>query len=113
ARAVPGQAEPWRLHDRHPGDARATLHTRATPARRPLYAALTSRGLRMPAALAGVHGSDLAEGKRYDQILYDPRYTESFAGVGGVLDFYGGDHRPLYPRRRMTKEKFTFQMSDH
>ena len=28
-----------------------------------------------------------------------------------MLDFYGGDHLPLFPE--LDKQQFTFQMSDH
>ena len=31
--------------------------------------------------------------------------------AGGVVDFYASDHKPLFPD--LTKEKFTYQMSDH
>jgi hypothetical protein len=61
----------------------------------------------------GVHGSDLVKQKRYDQILHDPKFTKSFTGVGGVLDFYQGDHAPLFPGQTMTKQAFTYQLSDH
>lgn len=79
----------------------------------PLFQAITSGGLQMPPNLIGVHGSDLAQGKRYDQILHDPRFTKSFTGQGGVLDFYARDHAPLFPGTAMTKQAFTFQLSDH
>jgi exonuclease III len=36
----------------------------------PLYQAITARGLRMPRALLGEHGSNLERNKRYDQILH-------------------------------------------
>jgi len=79
----------------------------------PLFQAITSRGLQMPPSLAGLHGSDLAKEKRYDQILHDPRFTKSFTGQGGVLDFYAGDHAPLLPGKKFSKLEFTFQLSDH
>ncbi|MEZ4232417.1 MAG: endonuclease/exonuclease/phosphatase family protein [Polyangiaceae bacterium] len=79
----------------------------------PLFDAITSRGLRMPEALLGQPGSNLARNKRYDQILHDPRFVKSFSGHAGVLDFYCGDHRPLYPRMPMTKRQFTYELSDH
>lgn len=78
-----------------------------------LYKAITSKGLRMPAALRGVHGSNLAADKRYDQILHDPRYTHCFTNNGGVLDFYSGGIRRLYPGAKLTPKAFTYQMSDH
>jgi endonuclease/exonuclease/phosphatase family metal-dependent hydrolase len=80
----------------------------------PLYAAITAEGLQMPAALLGEHGSNLAKNKRYDQILHLPKYARSFTNHGGVLDFYAGDHRALYPgQTEMTKTKFTYELSDH
>lgn len=79
----------------------------------PLFHALTSRGLQMPAQLVGAHGTDLAKEKRYDQILHDPKYTKSFTGQGGVLDFYAGDHAPLFPGMNLSKQAFTYQISDH
>ena len=69
---------------------------------------------RMPKPLAGVHGTDLEKGKRYDQILHYPIYPENFCNAGGELDFYIDDAHiaELFPGG-MTKEKFTFQISDH
>jgi hypothetical protein len=40
-----------------------------------------------------------------------PIYAENFTGHGGVLDFYEGNHRALFPK--LTKSQFSFQMSDH
>ena len=78
----------------------------------PLFAALSSKGLVIPAALAKLEfGSDLAKGKRYDQILHYPIYPENFTNAGGILDFYIGNSDPLFPG--MSKEKFTRQLSDH
>ncbi len=78
-----------------------------------LFRAITSRGLKIAPGLLGEHGSNLARDKRYDQILHDPRFVKSFTGRGGVLDFYQGDHRPLFPGARMTKREFTYELSDH
>jgi endonuclease/exonuclease/phosphatase family metal-dependent hydrolase len=80
----------------------------------PLYKAVTKRGLIMPQSLAGVHGSNLAKDKRYDQILYNPVYTKSFADAGGVIDFFKTGWGALYPEAKSQKDpKFTFQLSDH
>ena len=77
-----------------------------------LFAALTSRGLKIPTALSkDAFGSNLARDKRYDQILHLPDYPENFTGHGGVLDYYAGDHRKLFPN--LDKTQFTYQMSDH
>jgi len=83
------------------------------PSRRsPLFAALTSTGLKIPTALAkDEFGSNLNRNKRYDQILHMPHYAENFTGRGGVLDFYAKDHKKLFPD--ITKSAFTYQMSDH
>ena len=77
------------------------------------YKAITKHGLEAPKALLGVPGgSNLKRNARYDQILFYPQHTGSvFTGIGGVVDFYDGDHKPLFPG--LTREKFTYQMSDH
>lgn len=79
----------------------------------PLFQALTSTGLVLPKALIkDEFGSNLARNKRYDQIMHFARYgDEEFTLGGGVLDFYASDHKPLYPD--LTKQQFTYQMSDH
>lgn len=79
------------------------------------FRVLEERGIAIPTALADVFGTDLAQGKRYDQILAVPQKPvvlhERFTGSGGALDFYAGAHRVLY--RRLNKTEFTFEMSDH
>ena len=78
----------------------------------PMFAALTSTGLQIPGALLrDEFGSNLARDKRYDQIMHYSPYPDAFTNAGGVLDFYRGDHRPLFPD--LTKAEFTYQMSDH
>ena len=78
----------------------------------PLFKALTGEGLQIPTALLQDNfGTSLDRDKRYDQILHLPHYPQNFTNQGGVLDFYGGDHSPLFPE--LDKQKFTFQMSDH
>jgi endonuclease/exonuclease/phosphatase family metal-dependent hydrolase len=78
-----------------------------------LFRAITSKGLKIPAKLRGTHGSNLAKDKRYDQILHYQNYPDTFANHGGVLDFYCGDWKKLYPGVDMTKEDLTYEMSDH
>jgi endonuclease/exonuclease/phosphatase family metal-dependent hydrolase len=79
-----------------------------------LYKAITSEGLEVPKAIRGLaHGSNLEKNKRYDQILHFPTFTKSFTDKAGVLDFYDGDHKKLYPGTSMSKADFTYQMSDH
>ena len=77
-----------------------------------LYEAITSKGLQAPEALIATnHGSDLAKDKVYDQIFHIPQFTNCFTNKGGVLDFYCGNHTPLFPK--LSKAEFTFQLSDH
>ena len=78
----------------------------------PLYRALTAKGLTVPAALLGEHGTNLAENKRYDQILHLPGLAERFTERAGVVDFFGEDGRGLFPRG-VTREGLTRQLSDH
>jgi hypothetical protein len=66
----------------------------------------------MPAALKGKSfGTNLAQDKRYDQILHYPGYPENFSNQAGVVDFYAGSSKELFPD--LEKTAFTFQMSDH
>jgi len=74
---------------------------------------LRARGFAEPPGLEGEVGSDLARGKRYDRFLCLPAHTMCFSGRAGVLDFYCGDHRALFPGRAMSKQKFACQSSDH
>jgi len=75
-------------------------------------AALTSKGLQMPGALKGkTYGTNLAQDKRYDQILHYPDYPQNFSNQAGILDFYSGGTKDLFPD--LDKMAFTFQMSDH
>lgn len=77
-----------------------------------LFAAITSKGLKIPDGLVEEKfGTNLAKDKRYDQILHMPRFPENFADRGGILDFYAGDFKALFPE--LTKAAFTYQMSDH
>lgn len=79
-----------------------------------LYNAVTSKGLKAPTALLKLdHGSNLAKNKRYDQILHYPSYTKCFTDNGGILDFYTGGIKKLYPNKALDKSAFTYQMSDH
>jgi len=44
-----------------------------------------------------------------------PTLKERFSNDGGTLDFYGSDARikELFPNENYTREKFTYQLSDH
>jgi len=87
-----------------------------------LFKALTSRGLMVPDSLLDlkvgdqvVGGSNLGKDARYDQILHLPSVKERFSNEGGTLDFFGNDQRikDLFPDQNYTREKFSFQLSDH
>jgi len=90
------------------GDFNITSRRSAT------YKAITSQGLQMPAALAqSEFGSNLAKDKRYDQILHYPNETSNFTNNGGMLDFYTGGIKKLYPTDTPKKTAFTYELSDH
>lgn len=75
-------------------------------------AALTSKGLQMPSALKSqTYGTNLAQDKRYDQILHYPDFPQNFSNKAGIVDFYTGGTKDLFPN--LEKAAFTFQMSDH
>ena len=87
-----------------------------------LFKALTSRGLMVPDALTAlkagdqaIGGSNLGEDARFDQILHLPTDKKRFANVGGTLDFYVSDAKikELFPTQNYSREKFSFQLSDH
>ena len=79
-----------------------------------LFKAVTSKGLKIPKAIRQTKiGSNLSLNKRYDQILYYPSFTKSFTDHGGVLDFYTGGIKKLYPKSNLDKHAFTFELSDH
>jgi len=80
----------------------------------PLFQAITKHGLQIPRALLGAHGTNLARDKRYDQILHYPIYPDTFTNAGGELDFFVDESRivELFPRG-LTREQFTYQLSDH
>jgi endonuclease/exonuclease/phosphatase family metal-dependent hydrolase len=88
----------------------------------PLFNALTSHGLMVPDALVNlkagdqaIGGSNLGEDARFDQILHMPTMKERFANLGGTLDFYVSDAKitELFPTQNYTRDKFSFQISDH
>ncbi len=87
-----------------------------------LFAALASRGLKVPKPLIQlkvgdriIQGSNLGNDARYDQILHLPTIPENFTNHGGALDFFIDDAhiKELFPGKNYTREKFTYQMSDH
>ena len=87
-----------------------------------LFNALTSRGLQIPDALVNLKsgdqalaGSNLGKDARYDQILHLPTMKQRFSNAGGTLDFFISDDRikELFPTENYTREKFSYQLSDH
>ncbi len=88
----------------------------------PLFRALTSRGLKIPKPLVQltvgdrvIGGSNLGNDARYDQILHLPTIPEDFTNHGGALDFFIDDAHidELFPGKKYTRAKFTYQLSDH
>lgn len=83
------------------------------------FKAITSKGLEVaPGLLKKDFGTNLARNKRYDQIFHYPMHPSlylnsagKYRAPAGVVDFYKGDHRKLFPN--LTKNEFTYQMSDH
>ena len=87
-----------------------------------IFAALVKSGLKIPAPLVKlkvgdrfIGGSNLGKDARYDQILHLPTVPDNFTNDGGAVDFYLDDAHidELFPGKGYTREKFTFQMSDH
>jgi endonuclease/exonuclease/phosphatase family metal-dependent hydrolase len=78
-----------------------------------LYEILTSKGLKMPESIKGVHGTNLARKKRYDQILHSPKLKKMFTNVGGSVDFFSPDFESLYKGVNKTKRELTYELSDH
>lgn len=81
-----------------------------------LFKAITGKGLIIPEALRGSHGSNLMKEKNYDQIFHYPAYEGKLIKKAGILDFFiGGEAgiKKLFPNENLTKDKFTYQLSDH
>lgn len=87
-----------------------------------LFKALTRRGLQVPDSLmklkagdVAVGGSNLNKNARYDQILHLPTAKKRFTNFGGTLDFHVSDAgiKELFPGAGMTRNQFTYQLSDH
>jgi endonuclease/exonuclease/phosphatase family metal-dependent hydrolase len=88
----------------------------------PIFAALVSNGLKIPKSLVNltygdrsIEGTNIGKNKRYDQILHRATVPENFANKGGAVDFFIDEAHieELFPGKGLTKEKFTYQMSDH
>ena len=88
----------------------------------PLFGALARHGLEVPKPLIRltvgdrvIGGSNLGNDARYDQILHLPTIPENFTNCGGALDFFIDDAHidELFPGKNYSRQKFTFQMSDH
>ena len=81
-----------------------------------LYEALTDKGLTMPASLAvsKIPGTNLGQTKRYDQILYLPKFTRTVTEFGGTVNFAKCDRKILYPGSKTAQGgRFTYELSDH
>lgn len=80
-----------------------------------LYQAISKHGLRAPSPIVNSDlGSNLARNKRYDQILHHPNQTGSvFTDEGGVVDFYKSNHKTISPYQTLSKNDFTYELSDH
>ncbi len=94
-----------------------------------LFKALTSHDLKVPLPLvtlkAGatvLKGSNVLNNARYDQILYQSsaplaaaKLNEAWVTAGGTLNFYPDASiiEKLFPGKKYTLDKFTFQLSDH
>ena len=79
------------------------------------FHALAEHGLVAAPGLDSEQGTNLAGGKRYDRILLRSARESpiAFTGRSGALDFYQGEHRTLFSDRELTKDAFTYQLSDH
>jgi endonuclease/exonuclease/phosphatase family metal-dependent hydrolase len=87
-----------------------------------LFRALTDCGLKVPEALRNlrsgerfVGGSNLGKNKRYDQILHLPTTPDHAITAAGVVDFFIDDAHiaELFPRKKITRSQFTYELSDH
>jgi len=80
----------------------------------PIFRALTSRGLELPAHTSEV-GSNLASDKHYDQIAFFPGETKSCFRQMGVFDFDAVLFRALWESR--SKKDYDaylrYYISDH
>lgn len=86
------------------------------------YEALTSCGLVIPEQLVelrlkdrAIGGTNLGQNKRYDQILHLPTIPKNAITAAGTLDFFVSDAsiEQLFPGKGYTREKFSYQLSDH
>ena len=80
------------------------------------FKALTKdgKGLKLPKALETRHvKTNLAQNANFDQILHLATDEGRFTDHAGTLDFYCDDHQALFPGRKLSLDKFTFQLSDH
>src|SRR6185295_11582394 len=60
-----------------------------------------------------IPGTNITGDKRYDQILYLPKYTKTITDKGGTVNFTKCDRKKLYPGDMLKARDFTFEMSDH
>ena len=77
----------------------------------PLWDAITKHGLNTHSKILGdKHGSTLSKGKRYDQIFYHSENNHRVKN-GGIVNLY--PHDSPRPYKKMSKNKFKYQISDH
>ena len=81
----------------------------------PIYAALTSRGLELPAHKSAVGGSSLDGHKHYDQVAFFPGETSEFADRIDVFDFDNAVFADLYEERTLAQflTYVRYHLSDH
>ncbi len=88
----------------------------------PVFDVLLSYKLKIPRPLVQlkvgdrlIKGSNLGFNARYDQILHRATMPDNFTNNGGALDFFinNASINALFPGKNYSREKFTYQMSDH
>ena len=80
----------------------------------PIFKALTSRGLELPAHTSGV-GSNLSSDKHYDQIAFFPGETKACFRQIGVFDFDTVVFKTLWDSRSPAdfRKYVRYYLSDH
>lgn len=87
----------------------------------PLYKALLSTGMKIPKQLRTltwedrtIEGTNLGMNARYDQIAHFLKDEERQIRAGGTVAYFDDKTiKDLYPGSGMTRDEFTYQMSDH
>jgi endonuclease/exonuclease/phosphatase family metal-dependent hydrolase len=81
----------------------------------PVYDALISRGLKLPAHGTQVPGSNLTGSEQYDQLAFFPTNTGEYTGKIGVFDFDGAVFKKLWDSKGQTvfRAYVRYYLSDH